>query len=157
MQRVSFHSACDDCGVDTMNEVREYYMVHDRLWRNARRRGAKRKLPRTATLCIGCLEERLARKLTPEDFQYVFDGSERLLDRAKGLHITPDPIITATDARVETRETTPPERLRIIVAAWRDRRPAWTKQQLEKKVRSYKDPEWTDTLVEQELKNAFSE
>jgi hypothetical protein len=60
-------------------------MVHDKLWRQARLRSTKPKLPRTATLCIGCLEERLDRRLTPKDFTALFNEcSGRLRDRTKG-------------------------------------------------------------------------
>lgn len=45
------------CGFDTFHN--EYYMVHDGIWKAAN--GA-------IMLCIGCLEERLNRKLTIRDF-----------------------------------------------------------------------------------------
>lgn len=51
---------CMDCGVDT-SKTHEYYMVHDEIWLfvNPGDYGM---------LCIGCLEERLGRELTPYDF-----------------------------------------------------------------------------------------
>lgn len=55
---------CADCGIDTMPTCRchdaEYYMVHDQVWEAA---GLGR-----GHLCIGCLEARLGRRLTPDDF-----------------------------------------------------------------------------------------
>lgn len=59
---------CLDCGVDTMDLPfkldAEVYMVHDALWAQA--------VPEHAgMLCIGCLENRLGRQLTPEDFADV--------------------------------------------------------------------------------------
>lgn len=50
---------CAGCGVDT-REIHEYYMVLHTLWSA---HGAGRRM-----LCIGCLEDRLGRALTPEDF-----------------------------------------------------------------------------------------
>lgn len=50
---------CVDCGVDT-GEVHEYYMVADDLW------AAAGDVP--GMLCIGCLETRLGRMLTRDDF-----------------------------------------------------------------------------------------
>jgi hypothetical protein len=44
------------------------------------------ELPVTAQLCIGCLEDRLGRKLTHADFQYTIgERSERPEDRTKDL------------------------------------------------------------------------
>jgi hypothetical protein len=58
---------CCDCGVDTMPLERdggrdccEYYMVHNDVWRAAGMQAG--------VLCIGCLEGRLGRRLTPQDF-----------------------------------------------------------------------------------------
>ncbi len=49
---------CLDCGVDTGFE---YYMIHDHLWLNV--------MPdREGMLCVGCLEDRLGRKLCSRDF-----------------------------------------------------------------------------------------
>jgi hypothetical protein len=53
---------CVDCRWDTIN-LGEWYMVRDDVWEQACRRE-----PKPAYLCIGCLEERLSRTLTPDDF-----------------------------------------------------------------------------------------
>jgi hypothetical protein len=50
---------CVDCERDTI-ELGEYYMIHDHVW-PLPRRGA-------GMLCIGCLERRIGRRLTPGDF-----------------------------------------------------------------------------------------
>lgn len=50
---------CVDCYIDTC-EADEYYMVHNHLWTIY---GPKRGM-----LCIGCLEERMGRKLNSADF-----------------------------------------------------------------------------------------
>lgn len=50
---------CLDCRVNTL-ETGEYYAVRNNVWRNS---GADK-----GVLCIGCLEKRLKRRLTPEDF-----------------------------------------------------------------------------------------
>ncbi len=71
---------CRDCQINT-SDIDEYYMVHDHVWLASR-------LPKDGgMLCIGCLERRIGRKLTPSDFriapinQGFFTRSARLLDR----------------------------------------------------------------------------
>lgn len=51
---------CSDCSVDT-SDINEYYMVLNSVW-------AKVATKHDRMLCIGCLEDRLKRKLTPKDF-----------------------------------------------------------------------------------------
>lgn len=50
---------CVDCGIDTW-EIGEYYMIHKPLWLT---HGADQGM-----LCIGCLEDRIGRRLTSADF-----------------------------------------------------------------------------------------
>ena len=71
---------CIDCGVCT-NCNGEYYMVYDEVWEAA---NPKRK----GMLCIGCLETRLGRLLTKDDFtdapvndMWLEVGSTRLKNR----------------------------------------------------------------------------
>lgn len=52
---------CLDCKVDTFHNG-EYYMVQFDLWYQAVPKG------KSGMLCIGCLENRLGRQLTPADF-----------------------------------------------------------------------------------------
>lgn len=49
--------ACMDCGADTIDE---YYVIHHALWKQAVGGAGK--------LCLTCLETRLDRRLTPDDF-----------------------------------------------------------------------------------------
>jgi len=70
---------CIDCGVNT-GEINEYYMVYNFLWWGVVRT--------SGMLCIGCLENRLKRKLTKYDFPKLpvnnendNKKSERLKDR----------------------------------------------------------------------------
>ena len=63
---------CLDCGEPTFREGQqsEWYMVHDRIWKES---GAPTRLVMTVPgaghyLCIGCLETRIGRQLTPDDF-----------------------------------------------------------------------------------------
>jgi hypothetical protein len=61
-------SRCDDCRMPTTFGVggrSEYYMVHDRIWEAATADEVVRDL------CIGCLERRLRRTLTRDDFADV--------------------------------------------------------------------------------------
>ena len=70
---------CAACSVNTLH-INEYYMVTDEVWLTAwpDKRGM---------LCIGCLEDRLGRQLTSDDFtdaqinQGYFGYSERLRQR----------------------------------------------------------------------------
>lgn len=73
---------CLDCNEHT-GEINEYYMVHDHLW--------VLNVPEYhGMMCIGCLEDRLGRKLNPEDFtdcplnQTKDDKSQRLKNRLFG-------------------------------------------------------------------------
>lgn len=72
---------CMDCNEDTY-DLNEYYVVTDRLWSDA--------VPeKNGQLCIGCLEQRIGRKLNSRDFPiniplnwcFTDDGSGRLKDR----------------------------------------------------------------------------
>ena len=72
---------CLDCRVDT-SAIGEYYSVHPRLWAQA-----TSPVERRGMLCIGCLEARLGRRLTPADFtaaliNKVGGRSARLRNRA---------------------------------------------------------------------------
>ena len=68
---------CDDCAVD-IAEIQENYMVLNSIWRAARG---------NHLLCVACLEARLGRTLTSDDFSHapinqgIFGLSERLRDR----------------------------------------------------------------------------
>jgi hypothetical protein len=59
-------SICKDCGTDTTppEGAREDYKVHDELWRAA----GMPEEDGDVYLCVGCLEKRLGRELTAEDF-----------------------------------------------------------------------------------------
>jgi hypothetical protein len=95
---------CIDCGVDTYPlecrdaRTSEYYMVHDAIWLAA---GMSTKYG-GGFLCIGCLEARLGRTLTPCDFT---DAPINRPDRwhsprlnARLVEASPD-LITATQER----------------------------------------------------------
>lgn len=71
---------CVKCGCNTLYHG-EYYMVHNKLWKQAHRK-------RKGMLCIGCFEENLGRQLTSKDFTDapvnnidMFEKSERLKSR----------------------------------------------------------------------------
>ena len=64
----------------TFNEHCEIYMVRDFVWKAAAIE------PMGGCLCIGCLEKRLGRRLTPKDFSRrhpfnSFPATERLIER----------------------------------------------------------------------------
>lgn len=52
---------CRDCGTNTLS-INEYYMVQFDLWNSVMVHID------SGTLCLGCLETRLGRTLTSEDF-----------------------------------------------------------------------------------------
>ncbi|MBA4033208.1 MAG: hypothetical protein C0480_01190 [Bradyrhizobium sp.] len=71
---------CIDCGVDTAPDddrrrrgarTSEYYMVHNHVWLAAGMVKADPTNLGRDFLCIGCLEVRLGRRLTPDDFPDV--------------------------------------------------------------------------------------
>jgi hypothetical protein len=60
------------------------YIVHDHVWKAA---GME---PWGGVLCVGCIEQRIGRRLTPDDFDhdhpfFFLPGTPRLLDR-QGRH-----------------------------------------------------------------------
>lgn len=65
-------TSCSDCAADVMpydddgrpsENAWEWYMVHHHVWE-----AAHAVQPPARYLCVGCLEQRLGRRLTPEDF-----------------------------------------------------------------------------------------
>jgi hypothetical protein len=54
----TWHRNCQDCDADTL-ETGEYYLVHDEVWPIDSQGGV---------LCIGCLEDRIGRRLVAADF-----------------------------------------------------------------------------------------
>jgi hypothetical protein len=64
---------CLDCKRDT-KKIKEYYMVHDRVWKQAVPKGR-------GMLCIKCLGRRLGRKLTKKDFQRLPINDSPLMDQ----------------------------------------------------------------------------
>jgi hypothetical protein len=78
---------CADCQVDT-GATGEWYMVRDAVWERAWPGTSQPDYVRTYDepcryiLCIGCLEARLGRELTRQDFVMGGNyGSARLRDR----------------------------------------------------------------------------
>jgi len=61
---------CADCGVNTldMDGGREWYIVHDAVWAVAWGGSVPTDPARGVYLCVGCLEKRLGRELTADDF-----------------------------------------------------------------------------------------
>lgn len=55
---------CKDCGIDTKNDLKDFYMVKDQLWKEF---GVGKGM-----LCIDCFEKRLGRKLAPSDLMFCF-------------------------------------------------------------------------------------
>lgn len=79
---------CLDCGVDT-SVIGEYYMLKDAIWLQANPAGE-------GQLCIACVERRLGRQLSPEDFldapiNFRATVSDRVTDRLQGK--TPSPFV----------------------------------------------------------------
>jgi hypothetical protein len=80
---------CADCGLDTL-ALDEYYVVWPELW--------NRVAARDEFLCIGCLEDRLKRRLCAADFPHYpvnnardRQASWRLIERLEDpmrLHIS---------------------------------------------------------------------
>ena len=85
---------CLDCGVDT-RQTDEWYGVNDDVWAAAGMLAyepdrsvslVRYEEARSQFLCIGCLESRLGRQLTPADFSgaainQLDRRSARLMDR----------------------------------------------------------------------------
>lgn len=79
---------CAACTDNTLH-IREFYMVHDEIWiaATSNEDGTEDEKKARGMLCIGCLEARLGRTLTADDFtdapvnQGVMMYSERLRSR----------------------------------------------------------------------------
>lgn len=69
---------CMDCGIDT-KEIHEYYMVRDEIWK------AAIKDTENGMLCIRCLEERIGRLLTRDDFDFSLPINSWPSDRSAYL------------------------------------------------------------------------
>jgi hypothetical protein len=67
---------CIWCRVDT-SEIGEYYMVADAIW--------ERYGPTDGCLCIGCLEDRMGRRLQPDDFKDIPLNNDRGRCRSERL------------------------------------------------------------------------
>lgn len=77
---------CKDCGVD-IHSINELCYINDALWKYVCSR--KPEIDTRYVLCIGCIEKRLGRQLTPNDFvscelnghDFGRPKSDRLKDR----------------------------------------------------------------------------
>jgi RNA polymerase sigma-32 factor len=74
---------CFDCGVD-VHKICESYMVHDELWDRAHKHAPRRA---KGYLCIGCLEDRIGRKLTPVDFTDALCNSPKRAGNVMSLRL----------------------------------------------------------------------
>lgn len=78
----AFHEYnCHDCKLSTLY-VGEYYMVHNELWDKA-------YPEHDGMLCIACLEKRVGRALTRDDF------TDALVNWIGGLHNANSPLLTS--------------------------------------------------------------
>lgn len=68
---------CLDCKVDT-GKIGEHYFVNTEVWLSV----VKSK---NGMLCIGCLENRLGRVLTPADFTKAYINSPKFEIKSKRL------------------------------------------------------------------------
>jgi hypothetical protein len=50
--------------------TKEFYLVKDSVWRDAGMPKATHNKHSGGSLCVGCIEKRLGRRLVPEDFQH---------------------------------------------------------------------------------------
>ena len=85
-------SRCADCGVGT-DTIREYYMVHDRVWEQAwagRRKPHHSKVPGQEILCIGCLEAPPRPQAHAQRLHQRTDQRSRPSSHVRALARTPD-------------------------------------------------------------------
>ncbi len=83
--RTAASAPCRDCGIDTTPRDGEgnphvsgweWYVVRDEVWKQA-------TSDERGILCIGCLEERLGRQLTPQDFADLPINKATAVDTAR--------------------------------------------------------------------------
>jgi hypothetical protein len=90
---------CDDCGRETFHELHEYsFIVREHIWTWF--------APEAEYLCVGCLEDRMGRKLSVDDFDpdvplnfYPLQDSPQLAERKQGLR--PSPLCRSRQAELE--------------------------------------------------------
>ncbi len=76
---------CLGCKTNTFS-IGEHFMLHDDIWRLVNPPTAKNPTS-LGMLCIGCVEERLGRKLTPKDFHKCYLNS-RTYKTARSARLT---------------------------------------------------------------------
>ena len=88
LDAVRWFDECLDCRARAWADLHEDFYVHDQLWQQA---APEDNGDGEVMLCVGCLEKRLGRKLTRDDFKSPHRGrklSARLMDRL-ALHSKP--------------------------------------------------------------------
>jgi hypothetical protein len=86
LNALQWYDQCHDCGGRAWRQLREDYIVHDDIWHQACTAKPVMK-DDCGLLCVGCIEQRLGRRLNSTDFKVcvplnVGPGkSVRLLDR----------------------------------------------------------------------------
>lgn len=89
--------ACADCGVNVA-VIGEWYVLRDSIWEQATRNTPAR------FLCVGCLEERLSRRLAPDDFHPTAPANiTREEDIPERLRVDLTPIVLTMSARLRSR------------------------------------------------------
>ena len=110
---------CLDCGFDTrpgepgskgVAGQCEWYSVWDYLWQEAGMQSEDEQLWSSGFLCIGCLEKRLGRELTAEDFPDCPINHQHDLDTprlaARKKQHKKAPIIPATEPKYPVKKLT---------------------------------------------------
>lgn len=95
---------CIDCAQST-RILGEYYMVHNAVWQAA-------NPPPIGMLCIGCLEARIGRPLTAEDFTDAPLNQDPRIRRSARLLALLGPIVWSAEAwakrpRSRSEQSTP--------------------------------------------------
>jgi hypothetical protein len=107
---------CLDCGRNTLENNADYYFLRNRLW--------CRLVPREerhGMLCRGCVERRLGRPLTPEDFRRETDDESDPEDQSMreedyGIidSLTPEMLLAIDSAMIGFVSSRPREAIAVV-------------------------------------------
>src|SRR5690348_10334398 len=118
---------CLDCGRNTFEGNEDYYFLKDRLWRKLVPREQRHGM-----ICRACIERRLGRRLTAEDFKRATDDESDpedwpMEEEDYGIYdsLTPQ-ILQAIDSAIIDFVATRPRKIAAIVRYLCEEPPATT-------------------------------
>lgn len=69
---------CMECHINTLG-TKHYYMLKDDLWKKITSKSFKGHRHSKGMLCLNCVEKRLGRRLSPQDFDLTIPVNEDII------------------------------------------------------------------------------